>query len=191
MTAMLGATFDRAGSADDWTRDFHAGERRVIEQLYVDYYSTVSAAIGVVLRGPDRETVIHEVFATLIEHREMREAFRGGSIAAWLTTVARNRAIDLVRRRGRERTAIGELRAIEREDRVDDLDVAAEARRQLSEFRATLRASWVPVFDACFVQRMSQREAARTLAMPRTTLAYRELKIRRALRRYLLEDRHG
>jgi RNA polymerase sigma-70 factor (ECF subfamily) len=185
---MFGATLDTTAAPDDWLRRFHAGDRRVIEQLYVDHYPIVASAVAGIVRGPDHETVIHEVFVGLLERQDMREGFRGGSIAAWLVTVARNRAIDAVRRRDRERAAVGALRAIEVEDRVDDLDVAAAARRRLAEFRATLPASWCPVFDSCFVQRMTQREAARALGVARTTLAYRELKMRRALRRFILED---
>ena len=73
------------------------------------------------------------------------------------------------------------------EPRVEP-DVAAAARRELAAFRATLPTDWIGVFDACFVRQLSQRDAARALAIPRTTIAYRALRIRRALRRFILED---
>ena len=41
------------------------------------------------------------------------------------------------------------------------------------------------MFDLCLVQQLTQREAAAALGLHRTTLAYRELRIRRALRRFL------
>src|SRR5262249_11692981 len=171
---------------DGWLRRFHDGERALIEQLYVDYFPTVASAIGGIVGGSDRETVIHEVFVRLIEHADMRAGFRGGSIAAWLTTVARNRAIAIVRRRNREQVVLGQLGAPEA--RLEDTDLAAAARRRLAQFRATLPPAWCAVFDACFVQQLSQREAARALGIARTTLAYREIQIRRRLRRFVLED---
>src|SRR5262249_35194344 len=139
---------------DDWLRRFHAGERPVIEQLYVDYFRTIAAAISGIVDGPDRETVIHELFGSLLERQGTRESFRGGSIAAWLATAARNRAIDLVRRRRRERIAIGELGS-SGDERIEADDVAATARRRLAEFRATLPAAWCTIFDACFVRQLS------------------------------------
>jgi RNA polymerase sigma-70 factor (ECF subfamily) len=186
---MIGATLDANAIDEEWLRRFHRGEREVIRQLYVDYFATVSAAIASVVDGPDRETVIHEVFVRLIERAEMRESFRGGSVAAWLTTIARNRAIDLVRRRKRETAAIDEV-ALDPGVPTEDRSVAATARRQLAAFRVTLPAEWRAIFDACFVEQRSQRDAARSLGIARTTLAYRELQIRRRLRRFVLEDRH-
>ena len=186
---MLGATWGANATDDDWVRRFHRGDRAVIEQIYVDYFATIESAISRIVDGPERETVIHEVFVRLLERPEMREGFRGGSIAAWLTTVARNRAIDVVRRRTRE-TAV--LDALDRDDRDDDepTDLAEAARRQLAAFRVTLPEEWRAVFDACFVEQRSQRDAARALGVARTTLAYRELQIRRRLRRFVLEGRH-
>jgi RNA polymerase sigma-70 factor (ECF subfamily) len=44
------------------------------------------------------------------------------------------------------------------------------------------------VFELRFLQQMTQHEAAHALGIRRTTLAYRELRIRRALRAFLLEE---
>jgi RNA polymerase sigma-70 factor (ECF subfamily) len=42
-----------------------------------------------------------------------------------------------------------------------------------------------PLFQARFIERLDQREAARRLGLHRTTLAYRELRVRRFLRAFL------
>ena len=47
---------------------------------------------------------------------------------------------------------------------------------------------WLPVFEARFLRQLSQEEAAKELGIRRTTLAYRELRIRHRLRRFLLRE---
>ena len=65
---------------------------------------------------------------------------------------------------------------------------AAEARLLVERFRRDhLPTEWQGVFDLRFLQQLPQRDAATRLSLPRTTLAYRELRIRRLLRRFLLE----
>ena len=51
-----------------------------------------------------------------------------------------------------------------------------------------LPPAWRPVFEARFLQHLNQSEAATQLGMRRTTLAYRELRIRALLRKFLLEE---
>ncbi len=169
-----------------WLAAFHAGDRDTLADCYRDHFDGVERAIGAILNGPDRETVIHEVFTRLIAREELRRSFQGGSVGAWLATVARNAAIDYRRRLARETTASAEAAA----GAVDASrwEEAAHARLLVERFRRErLPTAWAAVFDLCFMQQMSQREAARALGLHRTTLAYRELRIRRALRHFLLE----
>jgi RNA polymerase sigma-70 factor (ECF subfamily) len=138
-----------------------------------------------VLGAADRETVIHELFSKLLTNSDFRRAFSGGSFVAWLTTVARNQAIDYQRRRGREVPLDAEAPAA----RVGSWQEAAEARVLIERFRhERLPPDWVGVFERRFLEQMTQHEAARALGIHRTTLAYRELRIRRALRAFLLEE---
>jgi RNA polymerase sigma-70 factor (ECF subfamily) len=186
---MLAATaLGRNDSTADWLERFHAGDVSVLEAVYADCFAHVAAAIAPLLDAVDREAIIHDVFASLLERADMRASFHGGSIAAWLAQVARNRAIDLLRRRGREARVLAELGA-EMRDASADPSVGVEARRALVAFRAELPDAWRGVFDACFVRQISQREAAKELAIARTTIAYRAIQIRRRLRRFILEGR--
>jgi len=169
-----------------WLKAFHAGTRSVIERCYREHYATVDRAIGEILRGADRETVVHEVFSRLIAREDLRRSFGGGSLGAWLTAVARNQAIDYRRRLARE----APLAAAEPAGRAagGGWEEAAEARLLIERFRREhLPAAWADVFELCFLRQLSQREAGAALGISRTTLAYRELRIRRRLRRFLLE----
>jgi RNA polymerase sigma-70 factor (ECF subfamily) len=67
-------------------------------------------------------------------------------------------------------------------------DGEAEARILIERFRRDrLPAAWQPVFELRFVRQLSQGQAAGMLRLSRTTLAYRELRIRHALKTFLLE----
>jgi RNA polymerase sigma-70 factor (ECF subfamily) len=182
-----------------WLTRFHAGERDVIDGCYRDHFRVVEGAVGSVLHGADKETVIHEVFLQLISRAELRRGFTGGGFAAWLATVARHQAIDYWRRYRRETPldpeggspgsvgpAVGAsqseaLQSIERFERSVDVRLVIERFR-----REVLPAKWAPVFEARFVGGLDQRRAAAQIGMSRTTLAYQEMRIRRLLRRFLL-----
>jgi len=49
-----------------WLDRFHAGEREVLEDCYRNHFRVVETAVGQVLRGADKETVIHDVFLQLL-----------------------------------------------------------------------------------------------------------------------------
>jgi RNA polymerase sigma-70 factor (ECF subfamily) len=51
-----------------------------------------------------------------------------------------------------------------------------------------LPPAWLDVFQARFIDHLSQCEAAARLGKRRTTLAYQELRIRRLLRKFLLDQ---
>jgi|SRR6185312_61197 len=179
---------DRAedGTKSAWLDAFHKGNRDTLADCYRDHFEAVERTIGSVLTGADCETVIHEVFSRLIAGEELRRSFQGGSFAAWLATVARNAAIDYRRRYAREVSLSAE--AIQDASEHPGWEEATHARLLLERFqKEILPPKWSSVFERCFIQQMSQREAARALGLRRTTLAYRELRIRRALRRFLLE----
>ena len=168
-----------------WLERFHRGDRRTLERCYREHFATVERAIGSLLGAADRETAIHELFSRLICKPELRRSFHGGSFAAWVAAVARNQAIDTWRRGARETAAPADhLPAAE----TSSWEEATQARMLVERFRREhLPPEWEGVFDVRFLQQLSQREAALRLSLPRTTLAYRELRIRRLLRRFLLE----
>lgn len=178
-----------------WVEAFHRGERRVLAELYGDHFNTVAAAVGSILTGADRENVIHDVFLSLLESRSLRENFTGGSFSAWLRTVARNRAVDAYRKQRRRLELDRDLVEQEDAEPVEGIDSRAEAilvNKLMARFKnECIPPKWHAVFEACFVQQLSQRDAARKLGMHRTTLAYQESRIRAALKKFILRTDAG
>ena len=171
--------------ATDWLTWFYQGHRDTMEDVYRSYFSCVDGAVGGVMAGADRETATHEIFFRLINNESLRRSFKGGDLGAWLTVVARNHAIDYVRRRGREAPYGIELQ--DSPDRSSDLGRQSEARLLVERFqRDVLPPAWRGVFETRLLQSLSQMEAAAALGISRTTLAYRELRIRMMLRKFLL-----
>jgi RNA polymerase sigma-70 factor (ECF subfamily) len=180
-----------ADGTDRWLVDFHAGNRPVLERCYRELYPTVQRAVGRVLTSADQETVIHEVFYRLISREELRRSFRGGSLKAWLGTVAYHQALEYVRRQQREQGAIEQARELGAgEGEAAEASTAeTEARMLVERFRREcLPEKWHAVFEVRFLRQLPQREAARELGIHRTTLAYQEMRIRALLRRFLLRE---
>jgi RNA polymerase sigma-70 factor (ECF subfamily) len=165
---------------------FHAGEREFLGLLYRETYEAVDTAVGRVLRGADRETVAHDLYLRLLSKPELRRNFTGGSMRSWLATLAHNLAVDFWRHHRRESSL---------EDRdtpplIDPMSQRMEEQAELNLFverfkRDGLPEDLWPLFEVRFLERLDQREAARRLGMHRTTLAYRELRLRRFLRAFL------
>jgi RNA polymerase sigma-70 factor (ECF subfamily) len=167
-------------SDDAWLARFHAGERALLAQIYEEHFDDVYRAVGRIVRDADQETVVHELFCRLCASAAMRQGFRGGSLAAWLTTVSKNQAIDFARRYQRE-APLDEAA----DQPVAGHDDAAEARLLVERFRAEcLPAKWLGVFETRFLEQLSQREAAARLGISRTTLAYQELRVRRLVEKF-------
>lgn len=178
------------GSEPDWLTAFHAGHREALEQCYREHFVTVERSVGRHLSAADRDTLIHEVFYRLLSDAELRHSFRGGSFAAWISRVAANQAIDYRRRLQRETPLEGSSPLEQMTQGAAQLDDDIDARSLIEAFRKTrLPAKWAPVFEARFIRQLDQHEAARSLEMRRTTLAYQEHRIGRLLRRFLLESR--
>lgn len=177
-----------AAEAQDpaWLEAFRRGDRAVIEDCYRRYYDVVEAGVGSLLGIADRETIIHEVFFRLLTEPEMRMSFSGPSLGAWLASIARNRAVDLHRRARRESLVPSPLEVA---PEVPDAGAHEDhvMRLLLERFRREhLTPEWAPVFETRFVRQMTQREAARYLGIRRTTLAYRELQLRRRFKAFML-----
>jgi RNA polymerase sigma-70 factor (ECF subfamily) len=176
-----------AAHPDAWLRAFHAGERACLEGCYRDHLATVDRAVGGVLAGADRETLVHEVFFRLLSDASLRQSFSGGTFASWLRVVARNQALDYARRRRLEVSLPDETGAATLAADPPPFEAQLDVRWTLERFRERcLPAKWRAVFDARFIAQHDQPTAARAIGVARTTLAYQEYRIRRLLRRFVL-----
>jgi RNA polymerase sigma-70 factor, ECF subfamily len=174
---------------DPWLVRFHAGDRRLLAECYREHFATVERAIGSVVTGADKETVIHDLFCRLLHSQRAREGFQGGSLAAWLSTLARNQAIDYWRRHRREHPTPPDRIAFLAGGTDAPVAGPLDAQRLIDRFRRErLPPRWRAVFEARFVGGLSQRETARRLGMRRTTLAYQEMRIRSLLERFVLAE---
>ncbi len=185
-SAKLDLPLTEEAPGSGWLEAFHAGDRDALEAFYRAHFATVHRAVGRVLAGADRETVVHEVFFRVLSQAELRRRLTGGSPAAWIAAVAKNCAIDYRRRRDREiPDGSAESRA---DDQPPPGDGEAAARLLLERFcHEVLPDKWRAVFDACFVRQLTQRDAARELGISRTTLLYQLHRVRALLRSFSLE----
>jgi RNA polymerase sigma-70 factor (ECF subfamily) len=172
---------------DHWLSAFHAGDRMVVERCYREHHRAVADAVSRVLPPADAETVTHEVFYRLLSDAKLRENFQGGHFASWIVRVACNRALDHLRRCKRERAGALEERPTNERFAAERIEDELEARLLVERFRREcLPPEWASVFDARFLRQLTQREAAAELGMHRTTLVYREHRIRALLTRFLV-----
>jgi len=177
---------------------FHAGDRSEIEACYREHVGRVLAAARRIVGSVDAETITHEVFYRLLSNAKMRESFQGGNLGAWLTQVVTRSAVDDLRRRKREVAHAEEpmeeptgvassSSASAPSSSADTSQEHVDAKLLIDRFRRErLPPEWAAVFDARFIRQLPQREAARALGMPRTTLVYQEQKVRALLQRFLL-----
>jgi RNA polymerase sigma-70 factor, ECF subfamily len=118
---------------------FHEGDRDFLGLLYRATYEAVDTAVGRVLRGADRETVVHDVYLRLLTKPELRRSFTGGSMRSWLTTVAYNLAVDFWRHHRRETSPEDPETPL-----IDPMSRRMEERAELNLFVERFRRDGLP-----------------------------------------------
>jgi RNA polymerase sigma-70 factor (ECF subfamily) len=177
-----------------------SGDERAMTDLYDRYGSIVyTVAYRVVGERADAEEVVVEAFAQAWRDAERFEAGRG-SVAAWLTMIARSRALDLVRARGRrERLAVSAATAAPdaggggADPSANPADRAEEdeRRRMVRQAMETLSPPQRQAIELAFFEGLSQSEIADRLGEPLGTIKTRVRlgmqKLREVLRPYFFE----
>lgn len=160
-----------------------AGEDTALGDLYDRYGRTLYALALAIVREPaDAEEVVVDAFGQAWRSAATFDAGRG-SVGAWLATIARSRALDTVRARGRR------ARAHERAALLSDEGVAApiaapgadpsrgveygEARRLVSQALAALPGPQRTAIELAYFEGLSQSEIAERLAEPLGTIKTR------------------
>jgi RNA polymerase sigma-70 factor (ECF subfamily) len=176
------------------------GEESAIGQLY-DRYGAVLYAVAyrIVGQAADAEEVVLDAFAQAWRDAPRFEAQRG-SVAGWLTTIARSRALDLVRARSR-RERITAAAAADRpgdppamsEFRPDPAGALdhAERRRHVQDALDTLSPPQRQAIELAYFEGLSQSEIAERLQEPLGTVKTRVRlgmqKLRECLRPFYFE----
>ena len=160
-----------------------AGEDAALGDLYDRYGRTVYALALAIVREPaDAEEVVVDAFGQAWRSASSFDAARG-SVGAWLATIARTRALDTVRARGRR------ARAHDRAALLSDDGVAApiattgsdpsravelgDARRLVSQALAVLSAPQRVAIELAYFEGLSQSEIAERLSEPLGTIKTR------------------
>jgi RNA polymerase sigma-70 factor (ECF subfamily) len=170
-----------------------AGDERAMTDLY-DRYGTLVYAVAyrIVGQRADAEEVVVEAFAQAWREAARFEVGRG-SVAAWLTAIARSRALDLVRARGRrERLAAGATaQDAAGQAGADDQVEEDERRRMVRQALESLSPPQRQAIELAFFEGLSQSEIAERLNEPLGTVKTRVRlgmqKLREVLRPYFFE----
>lgn len=177
-----------------------SGDDRAIGSLYDRYGGVVFAvAYRIVGQRADAEEVVIEAFAQAWREAKRFEAARG-SVAGWLTMIARSRALDMVRARVR-RERITASAAADRPDvspgmsewRPDALVALgdAERRTRVKEALALLSPPQREAIELAYFEGLSQSEIAERLKQPLGTVKTRVRlgmqKLRESLRAFYFE----
>lgn len=153
-----------------------AGDERALGELY-DRHGRVMYALARAILGEraDADEVVVDTFGQAWRGAAQFDPERG-SVGAWLATIARTRALDLVRARGRR------SRALERAASLSDSGVPepadrdaerAEARRLVTGALAGLPEPQRRAIELAYFGGLSQSEIAATLGEPLGTVKTR------------------
>lgn len=144
------------------------------ESMYEEHNRVVFLAAYRLLRDrSDAQDVVQHVFLKAWSGQDL---FDGGNAGAWLTTLAKNRAIDVLRRRKRDDRLLEHARETLR---ALECDVAGE-RLHLQDTLSALTPDQRLAVVACIVRALPHAQAADLLGWPLGTLKSR---VRAALRR--------
>ncbi|HEY8315134.1 MAG TPA: sigma-70 family RNA polymerase sigma factor [Candidatus Baltobacteraceae bacterium] len=143
------------------------------ELLYARYRPLVFGTALRVLRNPiEAEDVVQTIF---LKAWLKPAAFRGGNIESWLTTVSKNCAIDVLRKRRHELGAIPieMLRSSASAYDVEEAAILAVRVDRVRQAVSTLRSDQREVVMASFFDGDSHENIARTTALPLGTVKTR------------------
>ncbi|HKV75952.1 MAG TPA: sigma-70 family RNA polymerase sigma factor [Gemmatimonadales bacterium] len=177
------------------------GDESAVGPLY-DRYGAVLYALACRIVGiqADAEEVVAEAFAQVWREAGKFESGRG-SVGAWLATIARSRALDLVRARSRriritEKAARSEAdMALAMSRRPPDpasQTETSERRRQVAAALDTLAGPQRQAIELAFFEGLSHSEIAERLQEPLGTIKTRVRlglqRLRDVLRAYYFEQ---
>jgi RNA polymerase sigma-70 factor (ECF subfamily) len=167
-----------AGQADDVARlaDVAAGEPAALGALYDRHVRAVySMALRVLRDEADAEDVVQEVFAQVWRQATRYDRTRG-TVAAWMLTMARSRAIDRLRARRARPDAHTAVDTVERPAPAADPADAIAAERDAERVRLALDA--LPALqrlalELAYFEGLTQSEIASRLEEPLGTVKTR------------------
>jgi RNA polymerase sigma-70 factor (ECF subfamily) len=159
------------------------GEQAAMSHVYDRYSSIVySVALRVLGDTGKAEDVMQEVFLSLWRNPDSYQAARG-TLAAWLAVIARNRAIDQVRRR-RDTEDVEEIPVAVHHNLEDDAvrgELIGRVRKSLEAMPAEQRSA----LELAYFKGMTHSEIAASTQQPLGTVKTRIRSALQALRKTL------
>lgn len=179
-------------------RAAQAGDLSAFNRLVSAHQDSLYGWALSLVKDPDLAEDIAQ--ATFIAAYEKLSIFRGGSLRAWLFTIARNRSIDEMRRMKR-RPVLSLDSAQDGEDepdllsflpgqdpRPEDIYEASEQATMIESMMARLPAPFQQVLRLVDIDEMDYQEAAEVLGLPIGTLKSRLARARFKMRELLVHS---
>jgi len=191
--ADLGAAASHADADGRAVRRMAAGDERGLAELYDRYARLLySLALRIVRERSDAEDVLQEAFSQIWRQAHRFDVARG-TVAGWLVTVTRSRALDRLRRRkARPESPDGERVAAAILDPSEGIDLQLVTMEAVARVRAALAAlpddQRVPL-ELAYYEGLSQSEIAARLATPLGTIKTRMREAVRRLRNALAGEK--
>lgn len=158
-----------------------AGDERALGELYDRYGRTVySLSLAILRESADAEEAVIDTFNQAWRSAASYDASRG-VVAAWLCTIARSRALDMSRARGRRARALDRAAAL---DALADFEPSAgsdpgldlglgELRQLITRSLAALPDAQRQVIELAYFGGLTQSEIAERLGEPLGTIKTR------------------
>lgn len=149
-----------------------AGDREALRQLYD---ATSAKLFGVCLRilsdREESEDVLQDVYVTIWRRADRFDAARA-SVMTWLSTIARNRAIDRLRARGPMAYAdqVDDMEIADGADSAETLLSAADDRNRLHGCLSELDERTAQVIRTAFFEGVTYEALARRMDAPLGTV---------------------
>lgn len=158
------------GAAHELNERLRAGDERALEEVYRAHGPMVRSYVGRFVPRDDAEDVVQQTFFELWRARGRLDPTR--PVAAFVLGIARNRAIDHLRRRKNVVVDVEQLRELVGDDGdrlVERVAWASEVRRGLGELSADQRQA----LEMAYFGDLTQREIAERLGVPLGTVKAR------------------
>ena len=159
------------------------GDERALGELYDRHGAMAySLALAIAQERADAEEIVADVFGQVWRNAASYDPGRG-SVAGWLATITRSRALDLVRARGRRTRAIERASHTDSDGFASPMGAAAdqpdrrvergEARRLVARSLGELPEPQRRVIELAYFGGLSQSEIAAELQEPLGTVKTR------------------
>lgn len=164
--------FDRREDDNQLLFRIQSRDERALEALY-DRYGGLLFALLLRMLGEREmaEEVLQDVFLTVWRASSVWDHQRG-SVQAWLVAIARNRAIDQLRKRRAPSVPLT-FDLPSTDERPDEVAVERAISAEVKESVSSLPDMYREVLEAVYFSGLTQKEAAQALEIPYGTVKSR------------------